>query len=84
VSATSRAAGRQEHDGRPQIPGTPVDANSGQTSQGNCLGDALATDGETGLLSRLQSFIWVILMSSLLGTALFCGQMYRLSRKTRR
>jgi hypothetical protein len=85
VSATSGVAGRQKHDGRPQVPpGTPGDTNNGQQSQGNCLGDALATGGEASLLSRLRDFIWVILLSSLLGTILFCGQMYRLSRKAGR
>ncbi len=84
VSATGGIADRQEHDGRPQLPpGTPGDANNGQPGQANCLGDALMTSGETSLLSRLQDFIWVILLSSLLGTILFCGQMYRLSRKAR-
>lgn len=83
VSATGGIAGRQEHDGRPQIPGTPGDGNNGQTGQGNCLSDALVTGGEASLLSRLQDFIWMILVSSLLGTMLFCAQMYRLSRKVR-
>ncbi len=80
-SPTTGIAGRQVHDGRPQIPGTPGDATNGQQSQGSCLSDALVTGGEASLLSRLQDFIWVILVSSLLGTALFCAQMYRLSRK---
>ena len=84
VGATSGMSGRQERDGRPQSPGTPVDANNGQTAQGNCLSDALVTGGEANLLSRLQDFFLVILVSSLLGTILFCGQMYRLSRKAGR
>lgn len=83
VSATGGTVSRQEHDGRPQIPGTPSDGNNGQTGQGNCLSDALMTGGEASLLSRLQGFIWVILVSSLIGTMLFCAQMYRLSRKVR-
>jgi hypothetical protein len=78
------ATGRQMHDGRPQIPGTPVDTNNGQPDQGNCLGDSLVTGGEANLLSRLQGFFWVILLSSLLGTTLFCMRIYRLSRNARR
>ncbi len=84
VSVTEGIAGRQVHDGRPQNPGTPSDTNNGQTGQGNCLGDTLVTGGEASLLSRLQEFIWMILVSSLLGTILFCAQMYRLSRNTHR
>lgn len=80
VSATSGIAGRQTHDGRPQVPGTPVDAHNGQSDQGNCLGDSLMTGGEANLLSRLQGFFWAILLTSLLGTTLFCTRMYRLSR----
>ena len=81
ASATGGITGRQVHDGRPQIPGTPVDANNGQVGQVNCLGDALVTDGKASLLSRLRDFFWMILVSSLLGTTLFCAQMYRLSRR---
>ena len=84
VSATGGIAGRQVHDGRPQAPGTPVDANNGQSGQGNCLSDALMRDGEASLLSRLQDFFWMILVSSLLGTILFCAQMYRLTRNAHR
>ncbi|HEY6541189.1 MAG TPA: hypothetical protein VIZ18_09635 [Ktedonobacteraceae bacterium] len=84
VSATGGINSRQVHDGRPQVPGTPVDANNGQPGQGNCLGDTLMTSGEASLLSRLQDFFWIILVSSLLGTTLFCAQMYRLSRKAHR
>ena len=83
-SPTTGMTGRQVHDGRPQVPVTPGDAANGQQSQGNCLSDALMTGGEASLLSHLQDFIWVILVSSLLGTALFCAQMYRLSRRTGR
>ena len=79
ASATGGIASKQVHDGRPQIPGTPVDANNGQPGQGNCLGDSLLTGGEANVLSGLQGFFWIILLSSLLGTTLFCTQMYRLS-----
>lgn len=84
ASATGGINGRQARDGRPQSPGTPVDGNNGQTGQGSCLSDTLVTGGEANLLSRLQDFFWIILVSSLAGTILFCGQMYRLSRKAGR
>ena len=84
VSATGGINGRQVHDGRPQTPGTPVGANNGQRGQGNCLSDSLVTGGEEALFSRLRDFFWIILVSSLLGTVLFCAQMYRLSRNAHR
>lgn len=83
ASATDGIASRQVHDGRPQLPRTPVDANNGQPGQGNCLGDSLLTGGEANVLSRLQTFFCIILLSSLLGTTLFCTRMYRLSQKAR-
>lgn len=84
VSPTGGINGRQGNDGRPQIPGTPTGTNNGQQGQGNCLGDTLLTGGEEALFSRLRDFFWMILLSSLLGTALFCAQMYRLARRVRR
>jgi hypothetical protein len=83
-SPTGGVTSKQARDGRPQGPSAPAGTNSGQTGQGNCLGDTLFTGGESALLSRLQDFLWIILVSSLLGTTLFCAQMYRLSRNPRR
>jgi hypothetical protein len=63
------------------MPGTPVGTHNDQPGQTNCLGDTLLAGGQEALFSRLQDFLWLILLSSLLGTALFCAQMYRVSRR---
>jgi hypothetical protein len=79
--AASGVDSREARDGRPQGSGTPTGSGSDQQGQGNCLSDDLVTGGEGAVLSVLQNVLWLILVSSLLGTALFCAQMYRISRK---
>ena len=58
--------------------GTPAGVDSGQPG---CLSDSLATGGTGTVLSLLQNFLWLILATSLLGTALFCAQMYRMTHR---
>ncbi len=62
------------------LSGTPSSADTNQAGR-NCLGDSLAQDGVGTMLSQLQNFLWLIAGSSLLGTALFCTQLYRMTRK---
>jgi hypothetical protein len=83
TSATT-GMGSRHIDGGGPLPGTPSNVGSGQSGEGNCFSDSLATSGEGAVLSLLQNFLWIILVSSLLGTALFCAQMYRVSRNFRR
>ncbi len=81
TSATPGIGSRNGHGGGPLTPGTPSSGNNNQPGQGNCLSDNLATGGEGAVLSLLQNFLWIILVSSLLGTALFCAQMCRVTRR---
>ena len=81
TSVTPGIGSRQGHGGGPLTPGTPSSGSTNQQGQGNCFGATLAASGEGTALALLQNFFWLILISSLLGTALFCAQMYRVSRK---
>ena len=81
TSVTPGIGSRNGHGGGPLTPGTPSSGNNNQPGQGNCLSDNLATSGEGAVLSLLQNFLWIILVSSLLGTALFCAQMCRITRR---
>jgi len=83
TDATTGTGSRHVNGGGPLTPGTPPSANNGQPGQGNCFSDNLAASGEGSVLSLLQNFFWILLVSSLLGTALFCAQMYRVTRTSR-
>jgi hypothetical protein len=80
TSVTTGIGSRHGHGGGPLVPGTPSNGNNSQPGQGNCFSDTLVASGEGAVLSLLQNFFWMILVSSLLGTALFCAQMCRVSR----
>ncbi len=82
VVTTTDIGSRHMHGGGPLAPGTPSGVNNSQPGQGNCLSDTLAANGEGAVLSLLQNFFWIILVSSLLGTALFCAQMYRVASRS--
>ncbi len=83
TSVTPGIGSRHGHGGGPLTTGTPSSGNNNQPGQGNCFSDTLVVSGEGAVISLLQNFFWVILVSSLLGTALFCAQMYRVSRNFR-
>lgn len=80
TSVTTGIGSRHGRGGGPLTPGTPSSGNNNQPGQGNCFSDTLVASGEGAVLSLLHNFFWMILVSSLLGTALFCAQMYRASR----
>jgi hypothetical protein len=63
--------------------GSSSSGDSNTQNGGNCLSNSLAASGEGAVLSLLQSFLWIILVSSLAGTALFCAQMYRVAHRKR-
>lgn len=81
TGGTPGIGSRIGHGGGPLTSGTPSSGNNNQPGQGNCFSDTLVANGEGAMLSLLQNFLWIILMSSLLGTALFCAQMCRITRR---
>ncbi len=83
TGVTPGIGSRLGRGGGPLTPGTPSSGNNNQPGQGNCFSDTLVFSGEGAALSMVQNFFWMILVSSLLGTALFCAQMYRVSRRFR-
>jgi hypothetical protein len=76
-SATAGSNDTRASDGGSVMSGTPSIAQSGQSGEGSCYSDNLAASGVGAVLSMLQNFLWLILASSLVGTALFCAQVYR-------
>ncbi|MGH2493881.1 MAG: hypothetical protein ACRDIV_04170 [Ktedonobacteraceae bacterium] len=81
TSATADTGNTHTSEGGLVMSGTPSSVADGQQNGGNCLSDSLATGGVGTVLAMLQNFLWIILVSSLLGTALFCAQMYRMTRR---
>ena len=77
TSATAGSSDAHASDGGSVMSGTPSIAQSGQSGEGSCYSDNLAASGVGAVQSMLQNFLWLILASSLVGTALFCAQMYR-------
>lgn len=77
TSATAGSSDTRASDGGSVMSGTPSIVQSGQSGEGSCYSDNLAASGVGAVLSMLQNFLWLILASSLVGTALFCAQMYR-------
>ena len=81
TSATAGTGNTHASEGGSVMSGTPSSVGNGQQNGNNCFSDSLATSGVGTVLAMLQNFLWIILASSLLGTALFCAQMYRMTRR---
>ena len=81
TSATVGTGNTHTSEGGPVLSGTPSSVANGQQIGNNCFSDSLATGGVGTVLVMLQNFLWIILVSSLLGTTLFCAQMYRMTRR---
>ena len=81
TSATAGAGNTRTTNSSSVKYGTPAGVGSGQAGQGSCFSDSLATGGTGTVLSLLQNFLWLILATSLVGTALFCAQMYRMTHR---
>jgi hypothetical protein len=79
TSATAGSSDTRAFNGGSVMPGTPSIAQGGQPGEGSCYGDNLAASGVGAVLSMLQNFLWLILASSLVGTALFCAQVYQVT-----
>jgi hypothetical protein len=81
TSVTTGTGDTHTSNGGSVMSGTSSSVDSSQLGQGSCFSDNLAASNAGDALSLLQNFLWIILVVSLAGTALFCAQMYRVARR---
>ncbi|HLX55692.1 MAG TPA: hypothetical protein VKR83_01575 [Ktedonobacteraceae bacterium] len=83
ATATASGTGAAHTSGGSSIvSGTSSNADTDQAGR-NCFSDSLAQSGAGAMLSLLRNLLWIILVSSLLGTGLFCIQLYRVTVERR-
>ena len=81
TTTTPGSSHTRANDGSPIPPGTPDSGvgNGGNNLGVNCLSDNLPASA--AMLASLRHAAWLIVGGSLLGTLLFCGKIYRISRR---